>query len=215
MSAYPSDVLNVDEWMHHPGCTRDDLNILAHLMANFPHPWYFCGGWAIDLFLGKPMRAHKEVDIGIFRPDQLEIQNYLAVRGWEMAKAADGLLTQWSLGERLELPCPTIWYRNSNFAPPFVELIFEEGSEAEVGFRRNPTVTRSGTKAICYGVDGLPYLAPEIALLYKAAHVERVENQTDLDNALPHLTEEQRTRLKDGLVACYGHHPWLAKLDNE
>jgi len=48
--------------MRHPGCTRDDLNAVAKLMADFPHPWYFCGGWAIDLFLGQPMRAHKDVD---------------------------------------------------------------------------------------------------------------------------------------------------------
>jgi len=201
------DTLDVEEWMRHPGCTHDDLNVVAQLMADFTHPWYFCGGWAIDLFLGKPMRAHKDVDIAVFRPDQLAIQDYLTVRGWELATAADGVLTRWRQGLLLQPPCPTIWCRNFDFVPSFVEIIFEEGNEAVIGFRRNPTITLPGAKAIYQSVDGLPYLAPEFALLYKAQHVERVENQSDLDHALPHLTPEQYAWLRESLMIHYGHHP--------
>ena len=38
------------------------------LMADFPNR--YCGFWAIDLFLDRPTRPHKDVDIAILRLDQ-------------------------------------------------------------------------------------------------------------------------------------------------
>jgi hypothetical protein len=204
--------LAVEEWMSHPPATRDGLDAVALLMADFPHPWFFCGGWAIDLFLGRPMRVHQDVDIGIFRADQQVMQAYLLARGWDLAVAADGVLAPWKRGVWLDLPLHTIWCRNLNHEPVFLEVLLNEGDPVQFRFRRNPTLTSVGTEAIHYTVDGLPYLAPEIALLYKSAHVEEVNNQSDFDHALPRLTTEQRAWLRHGLCVLYERHPWLDRL---
>jgi hypothetical protein len=46
------------------------LNWISALMSSFPRPWFFCGGWALDLFLGKVTRPLHDVEIGVFRQDQ-------------------------------------------------------------------------------------------------------------------------------------------------
>lgn len=33
-------------------------------------PWAICGGWAIDLWLDRPVREHADVDVAVFREDQ-------------------------------------------------------------------------------------------------------------------------------------------------
>jgi hypothetical protein len=51
---------------------------LAALMSGFDKPWFVAGGWAIDLFLGRIRRHHKDLDFTIFRHDQLTLQQHLA-----------------------------------------------------------------------------------------------------------------------------------------
>jgi hypothetical protein len=205
---------DIDEWMSHPASTRDDLDAIARLLADFLYPWFVCGGWAIDLFLGQPMREHKDVDIGIFRAHQQVMQVYLMARGWTLAVAADGVLTPWQQGVWLDLPLHTIWCRNLYHQPLFLEVLFNEGDSDQFRFRRNPVLTRAGTEAILYSVDGLPYLAPEIALLYKSRHAEEANNQSDFDHAMPQLTVEQRGWLERDLRTLDEDHPWLDELSH-
>ena len=53
---------------------------VAQIMAGFRYPWFVCGGWAIDLFINRVSRQHQDVNIGIWRPDQLALRAYLAAR---------------------------------------------------------------------------------------------------------------------------------------
>ena len=48
------------------------------LIKTFTRPWFVCGGWALDLFIGKQTREHHDLDIGIFRRDQLALQGFFA-----------------------------------------------------------------------------------------------------------------------------------------
>jgi hypothetical protein len=50
--------------------------------------WWVAGGWALDLFLGKVTRAHKDLDIGIFRKDAAIVLAELP--GWEFFEVKDG-----------------------------------------------------------------------------------------------------------------------------
>lgn len=54
---------------------------VAHLLADFGRPWGFCGGWAIDLFLGQEIRPHKDIDVAVLRRDQYVVRALLATRG--------------------------------------------------------------------------------------------------------------------------------------
>jgi hypothetical protein len=38
--------------------------------------WYVCGGWAIDVFLGKQTRIHKDLDIAVFWEDRNSIVDF-------------------------------------------------------------------------------------------------------------------------------------------
>lgn len=59
---------------------------------------------------------------------------------------------------------------------------------------------------------GIPYLAPEIQLFYKAKN-GRLKDETDFATILPVLTKPQRQWLADALSLVYGSaHPWRARL---
>jgi hypothetical protein len=76
---------------------------VAQIMAGFRYPWVVCGGWAIDLFIKRISRQHQDVDIGIWRPDQLALRTYLVARGWTPEKAIDGQTMKYVLKKNAEL----------------------------------------------------------------------------------------------------------------
>ena len=188
----------------------------AHHLSAFPCPWMFAGGWAIDLFVGRLTRLHKDVDVAIFREHQLELQRTLA--GWQMYVADSGKLVPWQPGEYVELPLHTVWaYRPGNTGAgsvevqPDLEFLFNERDEGNWIYRRNPLVTRPLDLACLRTIDGLPYLAPEIVLLYKSKGT-RDGDRADYDAVLGTLNEEQRAWLKGALEVETPGHEWLNRL---
>jgi len=79
-------------------------------------------------------------------------------------------------------------------------------------FRRNPAIRGllSGL-GLCSG-DGVPYLVPEVQLLYKSKGL-RPKDQADFDSVQPRLGLQQKAWLKDALRKIYPErHPWLGRL---
>jgi hypothetical protein len=189
-----------------------DLGAVATLMAEYPHPWAFCGGWAIDLFLDRQTRQHKDIDVAIARRDQLRAQAYLVGRGWSLQVAHQGALTDWPAGEYLELPRHGIWCRHPSAAPDFLELLLNEIEGETFRFRRNRTISRPLPEALIVAPSGLPILAPEIALLYKSSSLD-ADNWSDFRAALPALDADRRGWLGAALASQDAAHPWLAELD--
>ena len=72
------------------------------LLAGFGMPWWVAGGWAVDLFIGRLTRPHKDIEIAVFRHDQLVLQEHLA--GWSLRKVVDHRRVSWLPGELLTLP---------------------------------------------------------------------------------------------------------------
>ena len=48
------------------------------LLDGFGKPWWVAGGWAVDLFIGRLTRPHKDIEIALFRRDRLGLQEHLA-----------------------------------------------------------------------------------------------------------------------------------------
>lgn len=49
--------------------------IISHareFLSNHGFDWYVCGGGAIDVFLGKQTRKHKDLDIAVFWEDRIQ-----------------------------------------------------------------------------------------------------------------------------------------------
>jgi hypothetical protein len=58
---------------------------------------------------------------------------------------------------------------------------------------------------------GIPYLRPELVLLFKAKHA-RPKDQRDFDETIPHMTPAQRQTLGELLARARPGHHWLASL---
>ncbi len=192
----------------------DDLHAIAALMANFDRPWAFCGGWAIDLFLDRHTREHKDIDIAVARRDQLEVQAYLVERGWRLQIAHNGTLTDWPPGEYLELPRHGIWCRNPSARPDFLEVLLNEIDGQSFRFRRDATIACPLEQAFIRAPSGLPILAPEIVLLYKSSSLD-ANNWSDFKAARHCLNPAQRIWLRLALLHMDEAHPWLVELDDQ
>lgn len=186
------------------------LHAVAGLLSDLPVPWFVCGGWAIDCFLGGMTRDHKDVDIGIPRAKQLAAQVYLQAQGWTLNIAHEGQLTPWTIGEFISLPLHVLWGRNEMYKPDFVELLLNEIAGEIFASRRDTTITLPMARAVLRTPDGLRYLAPEVALLYKSGGPTLEENARDFATALPALDGEQREWLRAALAKTRPDHPWLA-----
>lgn len=189
-----------------------DVIQAVELFAGYDRPWAVCGGWAIDLYLGRVTRTHKDVDFAILRKDQLIIQEHLLSRGWNLEKAMRGQLVPWQAGEWIDLPVHVIWCRNSQASPDFVELLFNEVDDTNFMFRRNLLITFPAEKMIISSSSGIPILAPEIVLLYKSAKAEDPAAAADFKSVLPSLCTESHDWLRTSLKKGYTDHIWLKEL---
>jgi len=181
---------------------------IARLMDGFERRWAVAGGWTIDLFLGRVTRPHQDVEVAIFRDDQRALYDYLA--GWEMRKSIQPGWAPWH-GERLELPIHEMVARRDG-DPGHVEILLNERDGELWRFRRNLAIALPVERAIVGTTLGIPILAPEVALLYKAKG-SRPKDQADFAGAIGALGVEQRRWLMEALSACYPGHAWMASLD--
>lgn len=189
-----------------------ELENIIRLMQTFDRPWAICGGWALDLFLGQFTRPHEDVDVAVLRRDQLPLQKFLRRRGWTTAIAHDGQLVSWADGEFLELPLHSIWCKHAKYTPDFVEILLNEADTTHLLFWRDPRIIRELEWAFLQTAAGIPILAPEIVLLYKAAAPEEAKNTFDFQSSVAGLYPEQRQWLKAALLHLYPTHVWLTQL---
>src|SRR5262245_52350838 len=83
-----------------PYTTWQPLSVtdVVQLFAGAPFTWGLGGGYCIEQFLGRTIRAHDDIDVVVFRDEQLLLQHWLA--GWHLY-AADppGTLRPWAAEE--------------------------------------------------------------------------------------------------------------------
>jgi hypothetical protein len=189
-----------------------ELSSVAELLAAFDHPWGFAGGWAIDLFLNYATRSHKDVDIAILRRNQLDLQSLLLKHGWDLRVAHADRLVSWRPSETLALPFHSIWCTHAEFAPDFLEALLNEASETDFLFRRDATIRLDLDAAFLGTPSGLPVLAPEVVLLYKAKYAAEGPHSADFHRLLPHLDPVRQAWLATALERLHADHAWLSEL---
>ena len=183
---------------------------LRGLLRNLGVPWWVAGGWAIDLFLGHETRDHRDIDVALLRRDQAGLVSRLP--GWEFRYVtAHDTHAPWH-GEQLALPIHGIWARRSG-APAGAwtcEFLLNEATRWEWVYRRHDAVRRPLSE-IGSDRDGVPYLRPEIVLLFKSTDLSTT-NEADFAAALPVLDPAARRWLARSLDACRPGHPWRPRL---
>ena len=170
-------------------------------------PWWVAGGWALDLFVGHQSRSHKDLDIGIFRRDAVQV--LAALPSWEFFEAKDGELTRLGLGEAPRPVVNSLWGRPKGATEWVLELMLDECRDEHWVFRRDMRIQCPLSTAIQRSPEGIPFLAPEIQLLYKA-RATRVRDQLDFDHVAPRLSAGARLWLRESLTIFDPHHGWLA-----
>jgi hypothetical protein len=179
---------------------------VARYLSSLRAPWWVAGGWALDLFVGSQSRPHKDLDIGILRKDALIVLSALPT--WEIFEAKDGLLTRMREGDAPRVDVNSLWCRPAGDSDWTFELMLDESADDRWVFRRDPTIRRPLSLAVRRDPTGIPFLAPEIQLLYKARAV-RAKDQADFDHVAPRLDAEARTWLRTALTNVDQGHAWL------
>ncbi|GAA3436889.1 hypothetical protein [Kutzneria kofuensis] len=90
--------------------------------------------------------------------------------------------------------------------------VFREPHDGDTWIcRHDETIRLPYNDIIRHTDDGVPYLTPELVLLFKAKHA-RPKDQTDFDGTVPQLTKAQRTTLAELIAHIYPEHRWLEDL---
>ena len=182
---------------------------VAQLLRDAGVPWWIAGGWALDLFMGRQTRAHTDIEIAVFRQDVDAVRRHL--RGWEHVIAEKDALRP--LGERESLPLTAhdLWSREKGSGAWQLEILVEERAGSRWTYRRTPDIGADARDIGRYSNDGIPYLRPDIQLLYKSAGARPVD-ETDLLTVLPRLDLAHRATLAAWLWTTSPGHRWLERL---
>jgi hypothetical protein len=185
---------------------------IAQLLRRYPGWWAIAGGWAIDLHLGRQTREHADIEVAVLRREQELLWEYLI--GWRPqvadAQHPDGR-RPWLAHERLELPLHELHCDPPPADVAAVELLLNEADGADWVYRRNTRVRLPLAEAVLHSADGIPYLAPQVVLLYKTKQ-PRPQDELDLAAALPMLDATQRAWLHDAVALVHPDSQWEMQL---
>lgn len=182
---------------------------VAVLLASLEVPWWVAGGWALDLFLGETGRKHDDIDVGVLRRDVGHVQR--ALSSWEVFEAQAGRLTPLSSDRPPRPDVNSLWCRPESSAPWTLEVLLDDCEGNSWVFRRERAVRLPPSEVRRTTVARVPYLAPEIQLLYKAKD-PREKDHADFRRTVPFLDEKARQWLFDSLVLIHPGHEWLSAL---
>ena len=205
--------------------------------ANFD--WAFCGGWAIDLFCGEQTRKHSDIDICAFAENRDDVIKFMDRPNWTLYDYCGGGIVHLNAGHHEEkyagksLCCVKDGNRFFHFIPlgdgmfrqeyrqadqtelDYIDFMFNKRSEVNflcVWSDATPTIERTLDNAILYS-EGIPYIAPEIAMLYDSREHEHDDSEHDFVIATARMNNEQKAWLTNSLHLRYPHgHPWIDRL---
>src|SRR5262245_19273448 len=107
--------------------------------------WAVAGGWAIDLFVGRVTRPHADIDLMVWRDEQMKLRRSLA--GWEFSVALSGRLRPWATDEAIEPPLHELHARDPN-SEKTVEFLLNDRERGLWIYRRDPSIRLPITGAI-------------------------------------------------------------------
>jgi len=180
---------------------------LDEAVARFAHAsfrWWVSGGHALELHSNRSWREHDDIDISFRRCDLALVHTLLS--SWDLHVAAAGKLSPWS-GERLTVESHqnNVWAKKVSSGPWVIDLTISEGDDKGWTWRRDPSIRRAWPLAILRSTErGIPYLAPEIQLLFKAKN-RRPKDDLDASEIVPSLNDHQARFLFDALPS---NDPW-------
>ncbi|GAA2684645.1 nucleotidyltransferase domain-containing protein [Actinoplanes palleronii] len=176
---------------------------VADRLTGLELPWCVAGGWAVDLFLGAETRAHDDLEIAV-PANRFED---IAARFPDHAFFAVGAGTVTPASPESLLATHQTWAREPATGKWRFD-VFREPHDGVVWIcRRDPAIRLPYTEVIAHTPDGVPYLVPEIVLLFKAKG-PRPKDEADFRAVRPHLSASRRDWLINALARVHPGHPW-------
>jgi hypothetical protein len=131
-----------------------------------------------------------------------------ATTPWEVFEAKGGRLTRLTVRHMPRVDVHSLWCHLASADPWTLELMLDESDGDEWVYRREPKIRRSLSEVARYSPEGLPYLAPEIQLLYKSKR-PRQQDKQDFEHVRPLLDSGARKWLIEALELTEPTHPWI------
>ncbi|MFC4147736.1 nucleotidyltransferase domain-containing protein [Micromonospora mangrovi] len=181
--------------------------VVADRLAGVDVPWCVAGGWALDLFRGATTRSHGDLEIAVPADRFAEV----AARFPECEfRVAGGGRTVPLSAEALRAHHQTwAWERDADV---WRFDVFREPHDGDTWIcRRDARLRLPYAELIRRDPQGVPYLRPEVVLLFKAKAL-RDKDRVDFDAVLPLLSTPQRRWLDDALALVHPAHEWRRQL---
>ncbi|WP_235916217.1 hypothetical protein [Antrihabitans cavernicola] len=160
-------------------------------------------GWALHLFSDSAAREHADTEIAIPAEGFNEIMDALPDFEWDVV--GDGRI--WPFPEQRAIHFQT-WLREPATGIYRLDVFREPSIDEHWVCRRDATITLPYRELILHSSNGIPYVIPEVALLFKAKHL-RPKDAADFYNVLPAMDQARRSRLHSWLSKVHPGHPWI------
>ena len=161
------------------------------------------------MHLGGRTRSHADLDIGCFRNDLAVLRRDLG--DWEFYAAIPGTLKRLGPEERPPAEANSLWCHSTGTEEWWLEILLDERDGPDWVFRRCRRVKWPTATLALRSPGRMPYLRPEIQLLYKAK-ASRAKDDADFERLLPALSGKQLSWLGSALETWEPGHRWIPRL---
>jgi hypothetical protein len=181
---------------------------VAQRLAGITTPWYVAAGWALDLFRGMQTREHADIEIAVPAATFPKIRDRFPAYAFDAV--GSGRIWENAAPDVLAATHQT-WLRDPATGNYLLD-VFREPHDGQTWIcRHDETIRLAYGEIIRYTPDGIPYLAPELVLLFKAKHA-RPKDQADFDETIPHMIPAQHQTLAELLARAHPGHRWQGNL---
>lgn len=185
-----------------------DVAGVEALLSDTDVLWWLSGGEALDVFLGRPTRAHGDIDVSVRRSDWPSLRQYLAGK-LDVKVAHNGVLTDVT-DDSLDAEIHGFWTRDLRGGPWRLQINLEPIDGPDWVYRRDMRIRRPVDQVVWWR-GTLPYVNPAVQLLFKAVDT-RPQDEQDFTAVLPSLSERDRQWLAEAIRISCPASPW-ATLD--
>src|SRR5215471_5526454 len=176
---------------------------MARRLEGVDMPWCVAGGWALDLFAGRQTREHGDLEIAVPGDRFADIARLFP--DCEFHVPGGGQVVP--LSDEAMREHHQTWARERATSAWRFD-VFREPHDGDTWIcRRDARIRRPYAEIIERDRDGIPYLAPEVVLLFKAK-AARDKDHADLRGVLHLLDAGRRSWLADALEVVHPGHPW-------
>ncbi|WP_257205960.1 hypothetical protein [Bacillus cereus] len=120
----------------------------------------------------------------------------------------------WEEGEFLK-STNDVWVNKNNNSPWAFQIMLIDSEESYWIYKREKLIKRAINEMFLRTPEGIPYLKPQVQLLYKAGSSQvREKDSNDFQSILPILSLQEKERLKVSLKQQFPEgHAWIKYLN--